>query len=60
MGADTFTYSITDGEGGTDLATATVVFPGVNYAPDADDADDDSKTTCTTPTDPVSRVVQCD
>ena len=54
MGADTFTYSITDGEGGTDLATATVVFPGVNYAPDADDADDDSKTTCTTPNDPVS------
>ena len=41
-GVDAFSYTITDGEGGTDLATVTIVFPGVNDAPDAED---DAKTT---------------
>ena len=41
-GIDTFTYTITDGEGGTDLATVTILMPGMNDAPDAED---DSKTT---------------
>jgi hypothetical protein len=35
-------YTITDGKGGTDLATVTILMPGVNDAPDAED---DSKTT---------------
>jgi len=41
-GVDTFTYTITDGKGGSDLATVTILMPGVNDAPDAED---DSKTT---------------
>ena len=41
-GIDTFTYTITDGYGGTDLATVTILMPGMNDAPDAED---DSKTT---------------
>ena len=30
---DTFTYTISDGNGGTDTATVTVVVAGVNDAP---------------------------
>jgi len=45
----TLTAMSTDGEGGTDLATVTIVFPGANDAPDAED---DSKTA--TPRDSVS------
>ena len=32
-GIDTFTYTITDGKGGSDLATVTILMPGVNDAP---------------------------
>ena len=48
-GADTFVYKISDGNGGMDYATVTLVLPGVNDAPDAED---DSRTTL--PTDEVS------
>ena len=41
-GIDTFIYTITDGEGGTDLATVTILMPGMNDPPEAED---DSKTT---------------
>jgi hypothetical protein len=40
---------ITDSEGGTDLATVTIEFLGVNDAPDAEDVSN-----TTTPTDSVS------
>ncbi|MBV7379347.1 Ig-like domain-containing protein [Maritimibacter dapengensis] len=39
---DTFTYTVTDGNGGTDVASVTVTITGVNDAPDAVD---DSLTT---------------
>ena len=41
-GIDTFIYTITNGEGGTDLATVTILMPGMNDPPEAED---DSKTT---------------
>ena len=36
-GSDSFTYTISDGNGGTDTATVTVVVNGVNDPPDAAD-----------------------
>ena len=48
-GVGTFTYTITDGEAGTDLATVLILMRGVSDAPDAED---DSKTT--TPIDAAS------
>jgi VCBS repeat-containing protein len=35
--ADTFTYTISDGKGGTDTATVSITVTGVNDPPDADD-----------------------
>ena len=36
-GFDTFTYTISDGNGGTDEATVTILMPGVNDAPVAEE-----------------------
>ena len=36
-GVDTFTYTISDGNGGTDKATVTISMPGVNGGPVAED-----------------------
>ena len=36
-GVDTFTYTISDGKGGTDEATVTILMPGVNDPPMPDD-----------------------
>ena len=44
-----FTYTITDGKGGADLATMTIMMTCVNNEPDAED--NDSK--MATPNDPV-------
>ena len=38
-GFDTFTYTISDGNGGTDEATVTILMPGVNDPPVAEDDD---------------------
>ena len=39
-GTDTFTYTVSDGNGGSDVATVTITITGVNDAPDAvDDGD---------------------
>ena len=38
-GFDTFTYTISDGNGGTDEATVTILMPGVNDAPVAEERD---------------------
>ena len=38
-GFDTFTYTISDGNGGTDEATVTISMPGVNDPPVAEDDD---------------------
>ena len=44
FGTDTFTYTISDGNGGTAIATETVVVRPVNKAPNAND--DSSSTQC--------------
>ena len=46
---ETMEYTVTDGQGGTDVATVTITVSGINHAPDAED---DSEST--SPSSPVS------